>query len=71
MLQLHATARLTCDLSLGDFVTLEKFTGSRLPALVVNITPATPPDYPMNDIFINFLHQSLCKCNKTVKAKRS
>ncbi|KAI8341533.1 P-loop containing nucleoside triphosphate hydrolase protein [Chlamydoabsidia padenii] len=59
VLQLHATTRLTCDLSLGDFVTLDKFKGSQLSALMINITPNTPPEYPINDVFINFLHQSL------------
>ncbi|CAO3594195.1 unnamed protein product [Absidia cylindrospora] len=59
VLQLHATTRLTCDLGLGDFVSLKKFTGSRLSATLVNIKPVAPLEYPINDILNNFLCQSL------------
>ncbi|KAI8097370.1 P-loop containing nucleoside triphosphate hydrolase protein [Halteromyces radiatus] len=59
VVQLHATARLTCQLGLGDFVTLEKFSGSQLTASMITVKPSVSPDYPVNNSLNNFLCQTL------------
>ncbi|ORX59629.1 AAA-domain-containing protein [Hesseltinella vesiculosa] len=59
VVELHATARMTCALNLDDPVRLEKFQFSDLPADQVSIHPLTPPRYPINAYLINFLHESL------------
>ncbi|KAI8069245.1 P-loop containing nucleoside triphosphate hydrolase protein [Gongronella butleri] len=59
VVQLHTAARLTCQLALGDQVTLTKFQKTDLSASDITIEPLATPDYPVNAYLINFLHESL------------